>query len=182
MTPIYEKLKEIQKKLIVPKDLVNTFGKFNYRSCEGILEALKKVLGDLTLTLTDEMVPILDRIYVKATATLSDGENSISVSAFAREALTQKGMNDAMITGSTSSYARKCALNGLFAIDDNKDSDQMPEEVIDDKELSVIRDLILAHDVNEEKFLDYLGIPSIEEMPKSSFKQAIVSIKSKVKK
>lgn len=124
---IYEKLKVIQTKLKAPKGQYNNFGKYNYRSLEDITEAVKPLLDEVgaTLTISDEIIQIGDRYYVKATATLYDiGSNeNISVTAFARESETKKGMDDSQITGATSSYARKYALNGLFAIDDTKDTD-----------------------------------------------------------
>lgn len=118
-----KKLADIQQKLVAAKTQRNSFGNYNYRSCEDILEALKPLLGDLTLVISDDIVPVGERAYIKATATISDGEHSISVSSFAKEAISQKGMSDSQLTGATSSYARKYALNGLFLIDDNKDSD-----------------------------------------------------------
>ena len=118
-----EILNKIQKELKAPKGQKNTFGNYNYRSCEDILEAVKPLLGDSTLTLTDDVVMLGDRFYVKATATLRNGDATVEVSAFARESLEKKGMDSAQITGSTSSYARKYALNGLFCIDDTKDAD-----------------------------------------------------------
>jgi hypothetical protein len=122
---IYEKLVDIQDNLKAPKNQRNTFGNYNYRSCEDILEAVKPLLKEhkLFITISDHMVQFGDRYYVSATAFISDGENSIHASALAREALTKKGMDEAQITGSASSYARKYALNGLFAIDDTKDAD-----------------------------------------------------------
>lgn len=116
-------LNRIQKELKAPKGQKNTFGNYKYRSCEDILEAVKPLLGEAILTITDDMVMLGDRYYVKATATLTDGEQVAQASAFAREALDKKGMDTAQITGSTSSYARKYALNGLFCIDDTKDPD-----------------------------------------------------------
>lgn len=116
-------LTEIQKKLKAPKSNYNSFGKYNYRSCEDILEAVKPLLGDNTLTLNDEVVQIGDRIYVKATAVFRDGATETRVSAFAREAESKKGMDESQVTGTASSYARKYALNGLFLIDDTKDAD-----------------------------------------------------------
>lgn len=116
-------LNKIQKELKAPKNQFNSFGKYNYRNCEDILEAVKPLLGDATLTISDEVVNIGLHNYVKATATLKDGDETESTTAYAREALEQKGMNDSQLTGSTSSYARKYALNGLFCIDDTKDSD-----------------------------------------------------------
>lgn len=120
-------LSYIQKKLKAPKNQKNNFGNYTYRSAEDILEAVKPFLdgeNEVSLTISDEVLLVGDRYYVKATATLSDktGE-SVSATAYAREPLTKKGMDEAQITGSASSYARKYALNGLFAIDDTKDSD-----------------------------------------------------------
>ena len=121
---IRKTLHKIQKELKAPKNQYNSFGKYNYRSCEDILEAVKKLLDGAVLTLDDEVVQIGDRLYVKATATLSLGINDqISTTAYAREPLTKKGMDEAQITGSSSSYSRKYALNGLLAIDDTKDPD-----------------------------------------------------------
>jgi len=116
-------LNKIQQKLHAPKDSFNDFGKYKYRSCESILEAVKPLLGSGILTLTDEIISCGDRYYVKATATLFDGDKEVRVDAFAREAESKKGMDDAQVTGSASSYARKYALSGLFCIDDTKDSD-----------------------------------------------------------
>lgn len=122
-----QKMVAVQSKLKAPKGQYNSFGKYNYRSCEDILEGVKPLLNkyDLYLTIDDEVKLIGDRYYIKATATLSDGAESISVSAYARESLDKKGMDASQVTGATSSYARKYALNGLLAIDDTKDVDTM---------------------------------------------------------
>jgi len=117
-------LSKIQRELKAPKSNFNSFGKYSYRSCEDILEAVKPLLGGAALTLSDEMVEVGGRVYVKATATLIAGE-TISVTAFAREPDSRKGMDLSQITGTASSYARKYALNGLFCIDDTKDADTM---------------------------------------------------------
>ena len=127
MSKIFQKLNTIQCKLIAPKGQYNSFGKYYYRSCEDILEALKPLLNETktSLTITDELVLIGDRYYIKATATIydcDDGE-SVSNSAFAREEEKKTGMSESQITGSSSSYARKYALNGLFCIDDVADAD-----------------------------------------------------------
>ena len=119
------KLAEIQRNLKAPKGQFNNFGKYKYRSCEDILEALKHVLDGATVTLSDDIISVSDRVYVKATATLSHAGESTCVTAFAREAIAKKGMDDSQITGTASSYARKYALNGLFLIDDTKDADTM---------------------------------------------------------
>ena len=127
MMNIHAKLSKIQATLVANKGQYNSFGKYNYRNCEDIMQALKPHLLECgcTVTVSDEIVSVGHRIYVKATATFSDGENSVSVSAFAREAENKKGMDDSQLTGATSSYARKYALGGLFAIDDNKDADHL---------------------------------------------------------
>jgi hypothetical protein len=119
-------LADIQAKLKAPKGQFNSFGKYKYRSCEDIVEAVKPIINPLgfSLTLSDEIVLIGDRYYVKATATISNGANTHTVTSFAREEAEKKGMDGSQITGAASSYARKYALNGLFAIDDTKDSDE----------------------------------------------------------
>lgn len=117
------KLCEIQKGLEVPKGQFNSFANFKYRSCEDILEAVKPLLGDSILTISDEIVHVGERFYVKATAVLVDGTSTHKVSAYAREPEKKKGMDESQITGTASSYARKYALNGLFCIDDAKDAD-----------------------------------------------------------
>lgn len=119
----YVRLAEIQRTLNAPKGQYNSFGKYHYRSCEDILEGVKPLLNGLFLSISDEIVLIGDRYYVKATASITDGETTHSASAMAREAVDKKGMDDAQITGATSSYARKYCLNGLFGIDDSKDAD-----------------------------------------------------------
>lgn len=116
-------LAEIQQALRAPKGQTNAFGKYKYRSCEDILEAVKPLLGEWALTISDDIVLVGERYYVKAMVTISNTKHSHSVCAFARESLDKKGMDVAQISGSSSSYARKYALNGLFAIDDTKDAD-----------------------------------------------------------
>lgn len=124
---IYKKLSIIQNFLAVPKNNRNDFGKYNYRSCEDILEKVKPLCGEneATLTLSDSIELIGDRYYLVANARLTDWENGeyVEVRAMARESLTKKGMDDSQITGTASSYARKYALNGLFNIDDTNDAD-----------------------------------------------------------
>lgn len=120
-----KKLMDVQKKLKAPKGQFNKFGGYHYRSCEDILEAAKPlcVEAGLLLTVSDEVVMIGERYYVKATAKVADDTNEFSVTAYAREEETKKGMDGSQITGTASSYARKYALNGLFCIDDTKDAD-----------------------------------------------------------
>ena len=118
----------IQFNLKAPKGQRNNFGGYNYRSCEDIMEAVKPLLKETncSLTVSDDIVQVADRIYVKATATLrtSNGETYTNT-AFAREALSKKGMDESQVTGAASSYARKYSLNGLFCIDDTKDADAL---------------------------------------------------------
>jgi hypothetical protein len=138
---IYKKLADIQHNLRAAKNQKNSFGNYSYRSAEDILEAVKPLLGDLALTITDELIfsGMLEdeiigagdkamkvqtqRVYIKATASISDGKETIQTTAVAREASIKKGMDASQVSGSASSYARKYALNGLFSIDDNKDAD-----------------------------------------------------------
>lgn len=136
MANIYNKLMTIQGALKAPKGQYNSFGKYKYRSCEDILESVKPLLSahDCALVITDDIMMIGDRIYVKATAKLISGSEQVESSAFAREELEKRGMDSSQVTGAASSYARKYALNGLFCIDDTKDSDatnthgQQPKE------------------------------------------------------
>ena len=125
--PIYAALMAVQAELKAPKSQHNSFGKYDYRSAEDIIEAVKPLLKEngLFLTMSDDIVQIGDRYYVKATVSVTDivtGE-SVQTSALAREAAQKKGMDESQVTGTASSYARKYALNGLFAIDDTKDAD-----------------------------------------------------------
>lgn len=126
----FQKLARVQSKLKAPKDLKNNFGGYNYRNVEAIYEAVKPLLLEegLVLSITDEVVEMSDRIYIKATATVTDGFGTISATGYAREESVKKGMDVAQVTGSCSSYARKYALGGLFLIDDNKDIDSIEPE------------------------------------------------------
>ena len=140
------KLVNIQAELKAPKNQVNSFGKYKYRSAEDIIEAVKPILFkyQTALLISDEVVQVADRVYVKATAMLIDETNEelpIKVYGWAREEEVKKGMDAAQITGSASSYARKYALNGLFAIDDTKDADSTNEhkdEVGEEKRMKLI--------------------------------------------
>lgn len=126
MAKIHGQLQQVQLTLVAPKSNFNKFGNYNYRSCEDILEAVKPLLvtNGLVLTITDEMVMLGDRFYVKAIARIENAEgDSVTTTAYAREEEVKKGMDASQITGSASSYARKYALNGLFCIDDTKDAD-----------------------------------------------------------
>lgn len=127
MKEFLKRVSEVQQKLKAPKGQYNSFGGYNYRSCEDILEAVKPICAEhsMLLNLSDEIVNVGERYYIKATAKLYDldSDSVISSTALAREAQTKKGMDDSQITGTASSYARKYALNGLLNIDDTKDAD-----------------------------------------------------------
>lgn len=137
---IYTKLMNVQNELKVPKNNTNTFGNYKFRNAEDILEALKPLLKkyNATVIITDDVVTTGDRYYIKATVKFIDTETgeTIETSALAREDETKKGFDASQITGSTSSYARKYALNGLFAIDDTKDSDTTNKHLKDEPTLS----------------------------------------------
>jgi hypothetical protein len=174
MKEINIKLMNIQQELKAPKGQYNSFGKYAYRSCEDILEAVKPLLKKekVVLTISDELQYIGNRYYIKATATLIDTESeaTISNSAYAREEETKKGMDGSQITGASSSYARKYALNGLFGIDDNKDSDttniQSKEEKEDKKASPKQIELIQKYYQGENltKLLEVNNIERLEDM------------------
>ena len=164
---MHKRLAEIQQNLKAPKGQFNKFGGYNYRSCEDILSAVKPLLGDLVLTVNDEMVMHGDRFYIKATASITDGENTISATGFAREAEAKKGMDASQITGTASSYARKYALNGLLAIDDTKDADtRKPDD--NTEQVKSLRAVIKGLDNDKRKDVeDWIGkkYGDIEQMP-----------------
>ena len=153
---VYEKLIAIQSELKAPKSQYNNFGKYAYRNCEDILESLKPLLKEhkSTIYISDEIVTVLERFYVKATVTFIDAETGEKIinTAYAREEEGKKGMDGSQVTGSSSSYARKYALNGMFAIDDTKDSDFTNTTVKGDNsalsEAQIKRLLAIASKVN----------------------------------
>ena len=174
---IYEKLSKIQTELVVAKNKRNDFGGFNYRSCEDILQAVKPFLTqhDLILTLSDEVILVGDKHYIQATATLTDGAETINTKAFAREPASPKSkMDESQTTGSASSYARKYALNGLLALDDNVDSDKLNdgkktnEKLITKAQISELKKLGF-NDERLEKMAKYYKANSINEV---TYKQA----------
>ena len=142
MGNVYLKLVEVQNKLKAPKSQFNKFGNYAYRNCEDILEALKPILAEVkaVVNISDEVVLVGERYYIKATVKFIDAETGeiVEASAMAREEESKKGMDSSQLTGSTSSYARKYALNGLFAIDDTKDSDTTNTHGKEDSKNNVI--------------------------------------------
>ena len=175
MPTIHAKLIEIQKSLKAPKNQMNKFGNYRYRSCEDILEAVKPLVCSqgLSLTISDEVLNIGDRFYVRATATLFGEAESVSTSALAREEEQKKGMDGAQITGAASSYARKYALNGLFCIDDTKDADtkdNTKEEIklATPEQVSTIIDLQSALEITAENWSKTLQEYKVKQIEKLS--------------
>ena len=188
-------LQLIQSALKVPKKNRNTFGNYNYRNAEDILEALKPLLEKhgCNLTISDEIVMIGERYYVKSTVRLSDCNESIETVAYARETLTKKGMDDAQLTGATSSYARKYGLNGMFCIDDTKDADSMDNSQqnkntqkdlspITEKQHKMLEAEINSREIDREGLKKFYGIVHMDKIPKSSFNEILNAVKSKPKK
>ena len=201
------KLAFIQQELSAPKNQYNSYGKYNYRSCEDILEGLKPCLKNAgcALTISDELVVIGERYYVKATATLHDCESDKSVSniAYAREELTKKGMDASQITGAASSYARKYALNGLFCIDDVKDNDtnerkkeidakrkeaeeqakaeaeqqKIAKQLIDEAKVNALITRCESENVPVEKILKLYKVESLEQLTELMFRHIFDNFK-----
>ena len=200
---INEKLMKIQTEIKAPKNLYNSFGKYKYRNAEGICEAVKPYLAkyNCSLVLSDDIIMVGDRIYVKATATLTDIESneSTSVSANARESEEKKGMDDSQITGTASSYARKYALNGLFLLDDTKDADtdeyhnqthgkqseadkaeafdkncdEIGKLKISSIKVNIIKGKCAEEGIPEEKVLKLYKISKFEDMTEKAFQNAM---------
>lgn len=192
-----KKLIQIQSELKAPKGQYNTFGKYKYRSAEDILEAVKPICvkHDVLLTLTDSVEMIGERFYVKATARVTDGKETVEVTAFAREDLDKKGMDGSQITGTASSYARKYALNGLFCIDDTKDADtdeytktqgkpsdakkdeaakkKLESTAISAGEAKTLKELISMTGTDEKKLLKSYNAATVEALTKAQWAQAV---------
>lgn len=196
---VYKKLIEVQKELKAPKNQRNSFGNYNYRSCEDILEALKPVLSEHGATVFISDKPVVKEnlwSYIEATATFVDTESgdSVSVTAYAREAEMKKGMDVSQITGSASSYARKYALNGLFLIDDTRDADtdEHHNQTTGGKQKAFSKDDVTAlrldlvkvatatkKDVNdlESWVAQQIGLNNFESINQSSFAKANALVK-----
>jgi len=181
-------LAKIQAELKAPKNQKNTFGGYNYRSCEDILESVKPLLQkhNSCLTISDAIKEIGGRIYVEATVKFEGGDNShAEVTAYAREAETKKGMDDSQITGAASSYARKYALNGLFLIDDTKDADatndhgKKPNGFISRSQLADIEALIAETGADKEKFCEWLDVKTLADIPTQHYGKAVKALEAK---
>lgn len=208
---IYEKLLKVQTELKAPKNRKNTFGKYNYRSCEDILEAVKPILKEVkaSIFLLDSIQEIAGRVYVEASAYFIDVEQpdmpQIYVTAYAREPQDKKGMDEPQITGTASSYARKYALNGLLLIDDVKDPDsdeyrneteqkakgsaKKPREtdasVLDDyvnaEQIATLKMLLQKADITEEKFCGVYSMAVVTELPSAKYDEAVKRLEAAIK-
>lgn len=205
MKNVLNKLFKIQQELKVPKNQRNTFGNYNFRNCEDIMEASKPICAkhNCLLICSDELIQVGDRYYVKAIATIFDLDSgeSVSTSACAREEETKKGMDASQITGASSSYARKYALNGLLQLDDNKDADtneykkqkekdnlksttkkvDKPVEMIEEGQITAIRILLKDHEELKNAVYKKLGITSSKEMPNKLTKSQATSLIKQLK-
>ena len=187
MSELVKKLVDVQARLKAPKGQYNSFGKYPYRNCEDILQAAKPLLAEngLLLSLSDQPVMVGDRVYIEATAKITDGQESHEVKAYAREALTKKGMDDSQVTGAASSYARKYALNGLFAIDDTKDADshdntQQPARqasvTINQEQEQEIAGAIVAKGYAVNAACQALGVQRLNQIQSANMQQILSTI------
>ena len=184
---INKQLALIQAALVAPKSQHNKFGNYSYRSAEDILEAVKPLLGELSLVISDEMVEVGGRVYVRATATLTAESGSVSACGYAREPLAQKGMSEPQVTGSASSYARKYSLNGLFCIDDTKDADhnsqsgnsEMSVRRASTKQIEFVRNLV-QQKWNVNDFRKKFNVMSAEDLTAQQASEAIEFINQQV--
>ena len=182
---VLKKLAKIQQELKAPKGQYNSFGKYKYRSCEDILEAVKPLLEaqKCTMVIKDDLVNIGNRYYVKAEVCLFDAESGESVSntAYAREEESKKGQDSSQITGTASSYARKYALNGLFLIDDTKDADTdeftKKTKMVNKTQIKLLEEL--ANDDQKKVILEHYGIKDYSELTEQQAQGTIGQLRGK---
>ena len=207
---IYEKLLKVQTELNAPKNRRNSFGKYNYRSCEDILEAVKPLLKEVkaSVFIQDSIIEMAGRVYVEANAYFIDTEKPdipmVTVTAYAREPLEKKGMDEPQITGTASSYARKYALNGLFLIDDVKDPDSdeyrnetegknksskkkdetdasVLDKYVDAEQCASLDMLLRKANVTPEKFCEIYKIACVPELPADKYADAVKKLETAIK-
>ena len=200
MQEFIKKIVAIQSSLNAPKNQYNSFGKYKYRSCEDILEALKPLLSQhgLVQTITDSVEFLGDRYYIKASVIVTDGVNRIENSAMAREEESKKGMDASQLTGATSSYARKYALNGMWCIDDSKDADtnehttqtsnqsannkqsqahtQQQNWKIDRQQITALKNAIVQKGYSVQSACEVWNIGSLAEIEKSNFQSFMTAV------
>jgi len=175
-----ERLSKIQKELKCEKTRTNKFGGYSYRTLEDIQEAVKGKLDGLSIFLTDDVIMVSDRIYIKSTASITDGKDTVSVNALAREPLSQKGMSDSQVTVATSSYARKTALNGLLLLDDTaEEHDVDNQDNTSTTMIQTINKLIKTKKVDTVEFLKYFKVNAVSELNYDSQQKAIQMLERK---
>lgn len=175
-----ERLSKIQKELKCEKTRTNKFGGYSYRTLEDIQEAVKGKLDGLSIFLTDDVIMVSDRIYIKSTASITDGKDTVSVSALAREPLSQKGMSDSQVTVATSSYARKTALNGLLLLDDTAEAHDVDnQDNTSTTMIQTINKLIKTKKVDTVEFLKYFKVNAVSELNYDSQQKAIQMLERK---
>lgn len=200
MKNLISKISDIQAKLNAPKCQYNSFGKYNYRSCEDILVALKPLLAKhgLIQTISDSVQVHGDRFYIIANVNVTDGENNISTNALARESLNKKGMDDSQITGTASSYARKYALNGMWLIDDSKDADteefrsqstekaqkeiiSKSKEYISEEQKEELEELLIKTKSDIKAFMQFCKVSNLADIEVCNYDAIYQRVKAKLK-
>jgi len=178
---LVKKLSRIQRELVCEKNLYNNFGKYKYRNLESIFDSVKKFLNDeLIIKIDEDLVLVGDRFYVKAIASITDGKDTITATAFARESLTKKGMDDSMVTISTSSYASKSAMQKLFMLDDTANKHEVDaQDNTTTTAIETINKLIKTKKVDKVDFLKYFKVDSVSGL---SYENQQVAIKMLEKK
>jgi len=181
MEDLVKNLSKIQRELICTKNLFNAFGKYKYRNLESIFDALKSHLNDeLVVKVDEDLILVGDRYYIKAIATITNGKDSISATAFARESLSKKGMDDSMVTISTSSYASKSAMQKLFMLDDTADIHEVDgQDNTTTTAIETIRKLIKTKKVVEADFLKYFKVTRVGELSYDNQQEAVAMLQKK---
>lgn len=180
MEDLVKKLNKIQKNLVCEKNLYNNFGKYKYRNLESIFNALKSHLDGLIVKIDEDLVLVGDRFYIKAIATITNGKESISATAFARESNSKKGMDEAMVTISTSSYASKSAMQKLFMLDDTSNTHEVDaQDNTATTATSNINKLIKDKKVDKVEFLKYFKVNAVSELNYDNQQKAIAMLQKK---
>ncbi len=180
MKELIGKLNKIQKNLVCEKNLYNSFGKYKYRNLESIFDAVKGLLDGTVVKIDEDIVIVGDRIYVKAIASITDGQDTISATAFAREADMKKGMDSAQVTISTSSYASKSAMQKLFMLDDTSNTHEVDaQDNTSTTATNEINKLIKTKKVDSVEFLKYFKVNAVSELNYDNQQKAIKMLKDK---
>lgn len=181
---LVKKLSKIQRELVCEKNLYNNFGKYKYRNLESIFDALKKHLNDeLAVKIDEDLVLIGDRYYIKAIATITDGKDSISATAYARESLSKRGMDDSMVTISTSSYASKSAMQKLFMLDDTATVHEVDgQDNSTETLINLVNKLLKETNTDTADFLKYFKVGAVSQLSYDNQQKAIKMLTDKKNK